>query len=165
MTTREAASASTAHVIAVVALQMIREDPALLERLKKHAATEKVPFRTEKLNSTVLEMSEMALTEIGARLARHDGPVDEFDVAIPRDGDNYERSAGALAVASFTTEYVHADTEVLRLFNEWLHHEHPEAVTDVISRETIQDADHVITLMAHVTDRLAAMQKGGKDGA
>lgn len=159
MTSQQALAASKAHMIAVMALGMIRQDDELMERLRKYAAADDAPFDADKLSALVVEMAEMALTIIGAKLLEHDGPVDDFRVVVPHTAENggYERSAGALAVGSFTTEFVHSNPEWLEAFATWMRGEHADAVEDrEISKDAIEDADHVLTLMAHVSGHLAA---------
>jgi hypothetical protein len=109
-------------MIAVIALQMIREDPVLVVQLQQAARKAKTPFNPDRVDAKALEMSEMALTIIGQKLLRHQGPLATFQVVIPHtpDDDGLEQSAGALAVGSFTTEWVHSDPERFAAFAGWM---------------------------------------------
>lgn len=157
-TSQAAASASTAHMIAVIALQMIREDPVLVVQLQQAARKAKTPFNPDRVDAKALEMSEMALTIIGQKLLRHQGPLATFQVVIPHTGedDGLEQSAGALAVGSFTTEYVHSDPERFAAFAGWMSDTHPGAVEPrEIKRSAIEGADQLLTLMAHAANVMA----------
>jgi hypothetical protein len=155
MASKDATQASTAHMIAVLAMQLIREDPVLIVQLQKLAKTAEVPFDASRIDATVIELSEAAVTEVGARLLRHSGALSEFQLVVPRIDGGEMRSAAALAIGSFTTEYVHNDPERFAAFAEWMHASHKDATEGKeISRGSIEDADQILTLMAHVSTAL-----------
>lgn len=164
MPTRDSVQASTAHMIAVLAIQLIREDETLIAALQQLAHKADVPFDADKISATVLELCEMAVTEVGSRLLRHHGALTEFQVVVPRvEGGEY-RSAAALSVGSFTTEWVHSDPERFAAFAEWMGAEHRSATGgSEIKRDSIEDADQMLTLMAHVSTALIEAQERDDD--
>lgn len=163
MPTQETVSASTAHMIAVIAMQVIREDPGLLERLRETAKRAEVPFDADKLNEMVVEMAEAAVTIVGQRLLQHEGALAEFRVLLPQIGSDGEiRSAAAFAVGSFTTEFVHSDPERFAAFGEWMLTDHPSGARGrEITRGSIEDADQMLTLMAHVAGKILEAKEHG----
>lgn len=164
MPNQDAVQASTAHMIAVLAIQLIREDETLIAALQQVAHKAEVPFDADRINATVLELCEMAVTEVGARLLRHHGALSEFSVTVPRVEGGEMRSAAALAVGSFTTEWVHSDPERFAAFGEWMHAEHKDATEGrEIKRGSIEDADQMLTLMAHVSTALLDRERGDND--
>jgi hypothetical protein len=156
MSTREATAASTAHMVAVLCMQLVREDPGLIVRLQELVKQDKAPIEADKLNAVVIEMAEMAVTMVGQRLLHHQGPLAEFHIPVPQVEDALKRSAGALAVGSFTTEFVHSDTDRLEAFSNWLNSEHPDVIegSTEVERGAIEDADYLLTMMAGVTSRM-----------
>jgi hypothetical protein len=157
-TSQAAASASTAHMIAVIALQMIREDPELVTRLQETARKARTPFNPDRVDEKALEMSEMALTIIGQKLLRHQGPLATFQVVVPHtvNDEGLAQSAGALAVGSFTTEFVHSDPDEFEAFSAWMADKHPGSVDPrEIKRSAIEGADQLLTLMAHAANVVA----------
>lgn len=158
MPTKEAMSASTAHMIAVLCMQLVREDETLIAAVQQVARKAEVPFDADKISETVIEMSEAAVTAVGQRLLRHEGPVSEFSLVVPRVEGGEVRSAAALAIGSFTTEYVHSDPERFAAFGEWMMTDHPGAAEGDIERGSIEDADQMLTLMAHVSTALVEGQ-------
>lgn len=156
MPTKEAMSASTAHMIAVLCMQLVKEDETLIAAVQQLGHKAGVPFDADKISAMVIEMSEAAVTIVGQRLLKHEGPVSEFEIPVPQVEDGLERSAGALAVGSMTTEFVHSDAERFAAFVEWLNARHPGSVEKgaEVKRATVEDADQMLTLMAHVTSEL-----------
>ena len=74
---------------------------------------------------------------------------------VPRVEGGEMRSAAALSVGSFTTEFVHSDPERFAAFGEWMHAEHKDATEGKeIKRGSIEDADQMLTLMAHVSSAI-----------
>lgn len=164
MPTKDSVQASTAHMIAVLCMQLVREDETLIAALQQIAHKAEVPFDADKISATVIELSEMAVTEVGARLLRHHGALTEFQVTVPRVEGGEMRSAAALAVGSFTTEWAHSDPERFAAFAEWMHAHHKEATEGKdIKRSSIEDADQMLTLMAHISTALIEGLAGDDD--
>lgn len=148
--------ASVAHMIAVLCMQMVREDPGLIVRLQELAVKQEVPFEADKLDAGVIELAEGGVTMIGQRLLRGSPSMFAFDLPIPRIERGLERSAGALAVGSFTTEYIHTSAARFAAFSKWMTAKHPSAVEGTsIVRDAIEDADTMLTLMAHVANQIS----------
>lgn len=157
---REAVGNSTAHMVAVLCMQLVREDPELVKRLQALAREQKAPFKADKLNEFAIEMAETGMTLMGQRLLQGRA-MTAFELPVPRIENGLERTAGALAVGSFTTEFVHSHPERLRLFDEWMQKEHPDATAGAdITQGAIEDADHMLTLMAHVSNHLLDAEVG-----
>jgi hypothetical protein len=151
-------TASIAHMIAVLCMEAVRTDPEMITRLQKLARDSKAPFDADHLDADVIELAEQAVTLVGSQLIKPK-PVAEFDIPVPRVEDGLERSAGALAVGSFTTEFVHSDEERLAAFSDWMEEAHPQALAGAeVEKSAIQDADQMLTLMAHVSGHLLDSQ-------
>jgi hypothetical protein len=152
-------TASIAHMIAVLCMEAVRTDPEMITRLQKLARDSKAPFDAGHLDADVIELAEQAVTLVGSQLIKQQRPLAELDIPVPRVEGGLERSAGALAVGSFTTEFVHSDKERLAAFSDWMEQEHPQALEGTeIERSAIEDADQMLTLMAHVSNHLLDSQ-------
>lgn len=160
MPSREDVENSTAHMVAVLCMQLVREDPELIRRLQELGRKTGVPFDAGKLDEKALEMAEAGVTVVGQQLVRRRGAIRAFELPIPQIGPgSTAHAAGALAVGSFTTEYVHSVPGRVDAFASWMR-EHYPAVTDElnIGQDTIEDADSMLTLMAHVAGRIADVE-------
>jgi hypothetical protein len=156
--------ASAAHMVAVLCMQVVREDPELIARLQELARTTKVPFDADKLSADVIELAEMGVTVVGQRLLTGRTRVAEFELPIPQVSNGTARAAGALAVGSFTTEFVHSSPDGLKAFAAWMTGKYPEMTAKLdISGDTIEEADQMLTLMAHVAGQLADGEGGDDD--
>ena len=157
MPSREDIENSTAHMIAVLCMQLVREDETLIAAVQQLARKTEVPFDPDKLDATALELAEAGVTVVGQQLIRRRGAIRAFELPIPQFGPgSTAHAAGAMAVGSFTTEYVHSVPGRVDAFASWMR-EHYPAVTDElnIGQSTIEDADSMLTLMAHVAGRIA----------
>jgi hypothetical protein len=153
--------ASTAHMIAVLCMQVVREDPGLMVRLQELAKTTGAPFEADHLTADVVELAEGGVTMVGqSLLTRRQAILGEIDIPVPRIERGLERSAGALAVGSFTTEYIHTSLRRLEAFDKWMHAHHPTAIEGAeLTKGAIEDADTMLTLMAHVAGHLTGQDE------
>lgn len=158
-----------ANVVAMTALDMIGDDPELIERLRKYAADRNMPFASDDLNGLVITIASSTLLDASREAIdadEEDGQViarGALVIPIPKDGGARaaQDSADALAAGSMTTEFVHSAEGVLEQFNGWLTAKGKGGAD--IKRETLEKADTLLTLMSHVS-RSIAEREGGDQG-
>lgn len=157
-------------VLASVAMGMIATDPELLRQLRDAAAKADVPFPADDINGTLLGMAAMDLLAIGREKVSDQDDEDSHAghvhallgmrtgmvIPMPQIEGAAQESASALSIASYATEFVHSVPGRLDAFRSWMRKEHPTVADgQEISREQVEAADRVITLMAKVTEQIA----------
>jgi len=158
---------ATALMMASLCINVVKDDPELVKRLRKLARKTGAPVDNGQVNETALTLIDFAVTAMALRAAKGDGygeraagrhelRYETVVIPVPHMEDGAAKSATALAVASFAVEYLHAVPGVRGAFTAWLDEAHPGTGGPVkATQDQLEDADQVLTMMAHVAGKLA----------